>query len=143
MDLRGRTVGSSNPTEVGNPAVLLKGLEDVPKRSVKPKGSQEPLLTDTANVNPPSGETKAQKSQRIINEAMEIAKNNNADDLELIRAYRKAVSDANAEESPEIHHQVLTTSSTRVEQTMEPSQSSLEEGQIRETSPIINNNTVI
>ncbi len=143
MDLRGRTVGSSTPTEVGNPAVLFKGLEDVPKRSVKPKGSQEPLITDTANVNPPSGETKAQRSQRKINEAMEIAKNNNADDLELIRTYRKAVSDANAEESPEIHHQVLTTSSSRVEQTMEPSQSSLEEGQIRETLPINNNNTVI
>jgi len=59
MDLRGRTIGSENPNEVGNPAVLLKGLEDVPKRSVKPKGSQEPLLTVTANVNPPSGETKA------------------------------------------------------------------------------------
>ncbi len=55
MDLRGRTIGSENPNEVGNPAVLLKGLDDVPKRSVKPKGSQEPLLTGTANVNPPLG----------------------------------------------------------------------------------------
>jgi len=31
MDIRGRTIGSENPNEVGNPAVLLKGLEDVPK----------------------------------------------------------------------------------------------------------------
>ena len=103
MDLRGRTIGSENPNEVGNPAVLLKGLEDVPKRSVKPKGSQEPLLTGTANENPPSGETKAQRSQRKINEAMEIAKNNNADEIELIRAYRKAVAEAEAADSPDIN----------------------------------------
>ena len=76
MDLRGRTVGSSNPNEVGIPVTLLKGLDDVPKRSVKPKGSQEPLLTVTPSEYPPSGETKAQRSQRKINEAMEIAKNN-------------------------------------------------------------------
>ncbi len=125
MDLRGRTVGSSNPTEVGNPAVLLKGLEDVPKRSVKPKGSQEPLLTVTTNVNPPSGETKAQKSQRIINEAMEIAKNNNADEIELIRAYRKAVAEAEAADSPDTNQQVIITSSNMVEETINASQSSL------------------
>ena len=117
MDLRGRTIGSSNPSEVGNPTGLLKGLDDVPKRSGKPKGSQEPLLTEIANAIPSSGETKDQRSQRKINEAMEIAKNNNATDLELIRAYRKAAAEAEAEDSPDIHHQVLTTSSTRVEQT--------------------------
>ncbi len=66
MDLRGRTIGSENPNEVGSTAVLLKGLDDVPKRSVKSKGSQEPLLTVTANVNPPLGETKAQRSQRKL-----------------------------------------------------------------------------
>ena len=98
MDLRGRTVGSSNPNEVGNPVMLFKGREDVPKRSVKPKGSQEPLITVTANKNPPSGETKAQRSQRKINEAMEIAKNNNADDIELNRTYMKAVAAAEAED---------------------------------------------
>ena len=118
MDLRGRTIGSSNPSEVGNPTGLLKGLDEVPKRSGKPKGSQEPLLTEIANAIPSSGETKDQRSQRKINEAMEIAKNNNATDLELIRAYRKAAAEAEAEDSTDIHHQVLKTSSTRVEQTM-------------------------
>ncbi len=137
MDLRGRTVGSSNPNEVGNPAVLLKRLEDVPKRSVKPKGSQEPLLTVTANVNPPVGETKAQRSQRKINEAMENAKNNDASASELIKIYRKAVADAETPDSPDINHQVSTTSSNMVEQTITASQSSLEDGQIRETLPAI------
>ena len=109
---------------------------------MKPKGSQEPLLTVIANKNPPSGETKAQKSQRIINEAMEIAKNNNADEIELIRAYRKAVADADAAGSPDINQQVLTTSSTGVEQTISASQSSLDDEQIRETLPASINNTV-
>ena len=131
MDLRGRTVGSSNPNEVGNSTGLLKGLEDVPKRSVKLKGSQEPLLTVTAKVNPPSGETKAQRSQRKNNEAMEIAKNNNADDLELISAYRKAVADAEAADSPDINPQVTISSSTMVEQTISASQSSLEDKSVR------------
>ncbi len=130
-----RTIGSENPNEVGNPAMLLKGLDEVPKRSVKPKGSQEPLLTVTTKVNPPSGETKAQRAQRKLDEAMEIAKNNNADEIELIRAYRKAVADAEAADSPDINPQVTISSSTMVEQTRNASQSSLEDGQIRETLP--------
>ena len=142
MDLRGRTVGSSNPNEVNNPVTLLKGLDDVPKRSVKPKGSQEPLLTETPSEYPPSGETKAQRSQRKINEAMEIAKNNNASDIELIRTYRKATAEAEAEDSPINTQQVITTSSAMVGQTMDASQSSLEEGQIRETSTTIIENMV-
>jgi len=58
---------------------------------------------------------------------MEIAKNNNADEIELIRAYRKAVADADAAGSPDINQQVLTTSSTGVEQTISASQLSLDD----------------
>ena len=64
MDLGGHTVGSSNPNEDSIPFTLLKGLEDVPKRSVKLKGTQGPLVTSSTSVHPVPGETKAQMSQR-------------------------------------------------------------------------------
>ncbi len=71
---------------------------------------------------------------------MENAKNNDAGASELI--YRKAVADAETPDSPDINHQVSTTSSNMVEQTITASQSSLEDGQIRETFPAISNNMV-
>ncbi len=51
MDLRGRTVGSSNPNEDGNPVTSLKGLEDVPKRPVKFNATQEPLVSLSAIID--------------------------------------------------------------------------------------------
>ncbi len=73
---------------------------------------------------------------------MEIAQNNDASASELIKIYRKAVADAETPDSPEVHQQVSTTSSNMVEQTMTASQSSLEDGQIRETLPVISNTMV-
>ncbi len=62
---------------------------------------------------------------------MENAKNNDASASELIKIYRKAVADAETPDSPEDNQQVSTTSSNMVEQTINASQSSLEDGQIR------------
>jgi hypothetical protein len=51
MDTRSHTQGSSNPNEDDNPVTLLKGLEDVPKRSVKSNATQEPLVLSSAIMN--------------------------------------------------------------------------------------------
>ena len=82
------------------------------------------------------------KGAKEKSEALENAKNNDASASELIKIYRKAVAEAEAADSPETNLQVITTSSTMVEQTLVARQSSLVGEEIRESSSSIRKQTV-